>query len=270
MCLKKKTQCQKHQQLLDILRVEYINIKIQKNKKNETIGVGKRISKIFTKHDLIFPGYISMPSSEEMSNNSSPVPKENQISVNYKLMGIISEIPADKEGFVDELPNNHTNSELRPIIPSKPYVTLLSLEQKARDRRALAIDSHIRDLEDLEFIEQQQPENCSIFLPGVKPNFHESPILTEISSMYDTDSLVDDFSDKMSKIDLQHQPIITGSMTDNSHKNCINVEPLIEGEIKINSAFQIVQPSSPMEINAAALKDGKFTRYIMFRLNLIF
>lgn len=83
-------------------------------------------------------GYISMPSSEELSSNPSPVPKELENPGGYSVVGVA---PKPLRSKPDE--QSDISGQLKPTIP---YVTLACLEQKSKDKKA--VDS-IRNLEAL-------------------------------------------------------------------------------------------------------------------------
>lgn len=99
-------------------------------------------------------GYISMPSSEDISTpNSSPVPHEaSNIGGNYSVVGLMpTKVPAPRFKN-EETPESLTNALLNSKADAKPnipYVTLASLDQKLKEQQPL--DS-LRNLDKLAFI----------------------------------------------------------------------------------------------------------------------
>ncbi|XP_011502285.1 PREDICTED: cytokine receptor [Ceratosolen solmsi marchali] len=119
-------------------------------------------------------GYISMPSSEEMSNNSSPVPKENPNAGSYSVVGVISKSPIRCKSEEESISLSKTRSETENKTTTNPYVSLVSLEQKSKDNTKRAIDS-LRMFEDLGLDKSkqqpQQPEK--LWRPYVQTGFLE-------------------------------------------------------------------------------------------------
>ena len=91
-------------------------------------------------------GYISMPSSEELSSNPSPVPKSDSIS--SELYNLHVELP-----------------EISEPKPTMPYVSLASLEQKNREQKPRK-----DNLEDLERI----PESVESSIPSASYDWNVS------------------------------------------------------------------------------------------------
>ena len=111
-----------------------------------------------SQHTWSSTGYISMPSSEELSSNPSPVPKEATAAGGYSVIGAVPK-PAKAKSEDD---SDLTESTANTLIPIKtdaklanPYITLASLEQKQKDKKT--IDS-LRDLDDLTFTESNKPK----------------------------------------------------------------------------------------------------------------
>lgn len=77
-------------------------------------------------------GYISMPSSEEMSSNPSPVPKDTPATGSYSVVGVIPKPPlrSKSEEETHSLVKAKTESENKPT--TNPYVSLVSFEQKSK------------------------------------------------------------------------------------------------------------------------------------------
>lgn len=81
--------------------------------------------------ELKIAGYISMPSSEEMSsNNPSPVPKENPAAGSYSVVGLVGKSPMRCKSEEESLAKAKIESESRPT--TNAYVSLVSLEQKSK------------------------------------------------------------------------------------------------------------------------------------------
>ncbi|XP_043257067.1 uncharacterized protein LOC122399986 isoform X2 [Colletes gigas] len=106
-----------------------------------------------SQHTWSSTGYISMPSSEELSSNPSPVPKETSTAGGYSVIGSVPK-PVKTKSEDDSDLTESTADTLIPIKadskPANPYITLASLEQKQKDKKT--IDA-LRDLDDLTFAE---------------------------------------------------------------------------------------------------------------------
>ncbi|XP_076280238.1 cytokine receptor domeless isoform X2 [Lasioglossum baleicum] len=107
-----------------------------------------------SQHTWSSTGYISMPSSEELSSNPSPVPKETTTG-GYSVIGAA---PKPMKSKPDD-DSNITEATAKTLIPikaeTKPpnaYITLASLEQKQKDKKPM---DTLRDLDDLAFTESK-------------------------------------------------------------------------------------------------------------------
>lgn len=135
-------------------------------------------------------GYISMPSSEELSRNASPLQKEAIVgnTIGYSIVGAAPNKSDGKDPATGALIPIKTE-----IKPSNPYITLASLDHTTKpNKRTLGCLS--KDLEDLEFIDS--------------PKLKVSPV-TAFS-----------ISDRVSKpyvqtgmIDSLHKPFVTAAQT---------------------------------------------------------
>ncbi|XP_076178162.1 cytokine receptor domeless [Ptiloglossa arizonensis] len=109
-----------------------------------------------SQHTRSSNGYISMPSSEELSSNPSPVPKETSTAGGYSVIGSVQKSVKSKSEDDSDLTES-TADTLIPIKaeskPTNPYITLASLEQKQKDKKT--IDA-LRDLDDLTFTESNK------------------------------------------------------------------------------------------------------------------
>ncbi|XP_076379609.1 cytokine receptor domeless isoform X2 [Megalopta genalis] len=108
-----------------------------------------------SQHTWSSTGYISMPSSEELSSNPSPVPKETTTAGGYSVIGAAPK-PVKSKSKDDGDLTDPTAKTLIPIKaetkPANAYITLASLEQKQKDKKP--IDT-LRDLDDLAFTESK-------------------------------------------------------------------------------------------------------------------
>ncbi|KAJ8664784.1 hypothetical protein QAD02_006446 [Eretmocerus hayati] len=96
-------------------------------------------------------GYISMPSSEELSSNPSPVPKEILNPTSYCIVGVTSGVSPSRSGSEEEA-MSLTRPELDAMGKSttNPYVSLASFEPKSKDNTKRALDA-LRVFNDLNF-----------------------------------------------------------------------------------------------------------------------
>ncbi|XP_063994915.1 cytokine receptor isoform X2 [Diachasmimorpha longicaudata] len=81
-------------------------------------------------HNWSSTGYISMASSEELSDNPSPVPKDSDVG-GYSVVGLLPK-SRDKIDNYSQLASN-----LSEARPAAPYVTLASLESKPREKKMI-------------------------------------------------------------------------------------------------------------------------------------
>ncbi|XP_034948371.1 cytokine receptor [Chelonus insularis] len=93
-------------------------------------------------------GYISMPSSEEISTNSSPVPQETSNIGSYSVVGIMPKVSRSKVEEPSESLKNALLNCKADAKPNIPYVSLASVDKKSKEQ---PMDS-LRDLDKLAFI----------------------------------------------------------------------------------------------------------------------
>ncbi|XP_076245773.1 cytokine receptor domeless [Calliopsis andreniformis] len=111
-----------------------------------------------SQHTWSSTGYISMPSSEELSSNPSPVPKEAAATGGYSVIGAIPKPAKPKtegDGDLTESTADTLISIKTEAKPTNPYISLASLEQKQKDKKA--IDT-LCDLDELTFTESSKPK----------------------------------------------------------------------------------------------------------------
>ncbi|XP_031844734.2 cytokine receptor domeless isoform X1 [Nomia melanderi] len=109
-----------------------------------------------SQHTWSSTGYMSMPSSEELSSNPSPVPKETATAGGYSVIGAVPKPVKSKSEDNTDLAEPTANT----LIPIKAetkaanaYITLASLEQKQKDKKTIET---LRDLDDLAFTESNK------------------------------------------------------------------------------------------------------------------
>ncbi|CAK9799872.1 Cytokine receptor [Anthophora plagiata] len=111
-----------------------------------------------SQHTWSSTGYISMPSSEELSSNPSPIPKESSTAGGYSIIGTAPKSVKPKSEDDSDLTES-TADTLIPIKPesksTNPYITLASLEQKQKDKKTI---DYLRDLDELTFTESNKPK----------------------------------------------------------------------------------------------------------------
>lgn len=105
-----------------------------------------------TSHTWSSAGYISMPSSEELSSNPSPVPRENIVatSIGYSVIGSMpTRAKSEEDDNVGVTAHIDDDTLIKPDVKHKnnSYVSLASLEQKQKQKpvgntfRKLKLDS---------------------------------------------------------------------------------------------------------------------------------
>lgn len=169
-----------------------------------------------SQHTWSSTGYISMPSSEELSSNPSPVPKETSTAGSYSIIGTV---PKSAQSAKSENDSDLTESTADTLIPIKsepkptnPYITLASLEQNQKDKKA--IDS-LHDLDELTFAESNKSKLESL-----------TPFTTsdKVSKPYVQTSLIDSLKKPftLSSIDSTRStmstPFAATSLTDSCNK----------------------------------------------------
>jgi len=107
-------------------------------------------------HTWSSTGYISMPSSEELSSNPSPVPRENANTNNIAgRYCVIGTKPEDDNGLgVISDSNDEANDALIPTkremtSVTNPYVSVASLEQKQKEKEKENQQSAMSNFRDL-------------------------------------------------------------------------------------------------------------------------
>ncbi|PBC29205.1 Cytokine receptor [Apis cerana cerana] len=123
-----------------------------------------------SQHTWSSTGYISMPSSEELSSNPSPVPKETSTTGGYSIIGTVPKSIKSKSEDDSDLTESTADTLISTKSESKstnPYITLASLEQKQKDKKT--IDT-LHDLDELTFIESNKSKLDSLtsFSPSDK------------------------------------------------------------------------------------------------------
>jgi len=105
-------------------------------------------------HTWSSTGYISMPSSEELSSNPSPVPRENASNIGGRYC-VIGTKPEDDNGIgVISDSNDEANDALIPTkremtSVTNPYVSVASLEQKQKEKEKENQQSAMSNFHDL-------------------------------------------------------------------------------------------------------------------------
>lgn len=118
-----------------------------------------------SQHTWSSTGYISMPSSEELSSNPSPVPRENSNvagPVGYSIVGILPKSVRIKSEDGDGTIDIAGDTLIRPKKTTIPYVTIPALEQKMREQKQQQPVSMLRDLDELTFEPSVQKVNNTL------------------------------------------------------------------------------------------------------------
>lgn len=111
------------------------NLSLARSTPNLTDSSGFRMPQ----HTWSSTGYISMPSSEELSTSSSPVPKQPTLP-SYSVVGVIA------KPNVNSYSNITSNMIRADAKPAPPYVSLASLAPMPRDKKPI---TGIKNLEAL-------------------------------------------------------------------------------------------------------------------------
>ena len=120
-----------------------------------------------SQHTWSSTGYMSMPSSEEISNNPSPVPqKEN---TNLGGYSVVSMMPSP--GYTSEEETGKTTVSTTNTKPSNPYVSLASLEQKPKVKNTIV---PLPDLDDITFPEIEESSNMDSFSDKMPKDYVQS------------------------------------------------------------------------------------------------
>nr|XP_050852109.1 uncharacterized protein LOC127064705 [Vespula vulgaris]XP_050852110.1 uncharacterized protein LOC127064705 [Vespula vulgaris] len=163
-----------------------------------------------SQHTWSSTGYISMPSSEELSSNPSLVPKE---PFNVGCYSIIDGIPKPMRSKSEE------NAEMTETVGIKtenklvnPYITLASLEQKGKDKK---VTDSFHDLDDITFTERNKLKSETITPLSVSDKTSKPYVQTGI---IDTLKKPFNLSNTDSKRSMVSTPFASTSLTDSCNK----------------------------------------------------
>ncbi|XP_043283001.1 uncharacterized protein dome isoform X2 [Venturia canescens] len=127
-------------------------------------------------------GYISMPSSEELSSNPSPVPKETTgsqpVTGGYSVVGVVPKPILRTKN--DDRSSDVTDTMIVKPIDSKgaiPYVSLASLEQSTKSKATKPGVRDLDDLDDLSFIEPDNLEPITVLDSSVSKPYVQTGLL---------------------------------------------------------------------------------------------
>lgn len=214
-----------------------------------TPNLSESTSSTTSHHTWSSTGYMSMPSSEEISNNPSPVPHKDMKNLGYSVVGMNPKL----ENFEENKSQVISTIDVKPT--SNPYVSLASLEQKPKGLHTI---DPLLQLEDITFPEIEESSNLESFSdkiskPYVQSGFIEvdekpkvpfkSTLLTNVVSKPIVSSTTNSptavhFSDISSK------PYVTvASISDlrNSAKISETSKPYVSLDSPSNSVFQMLQ-----------------------------
>lgn len=228
-----------------------------------------------SQHTWSSTGYISMPSSEELSSNPSPVPKEATATGGYSVIGANPK-PVKPKSEDDSDLTESTADTLIPIKtetkPANPYISLASLEQKQKDKKT--IDS-LRDLDELTFTESSKPKlealtpfstsdkTCKPYvqtglIDSLKKPFTLSSIDSARSMTMSTPFASTSLTDSCSKpfVSSFASPTSLASALDSSSKPYVSVSSI--PEVSKKSAFQAAaaEPSQKVNTPQTSTSDG--------------
>lgn len=201
-----------------------------------------------SQHTWSSTGYISMPSSEELSSNPSLVPKE---PFNAGCYSIIDGIPKPMRSKSEE------NAEMNETVGIKtenklvnPYITLASLEQKGKDKK---VTDSFHDLDDITFTERNKLKSETITPLSVSDKTSKPYVQTGI---IDTLKKPFNLSNTDSKRSMVSTPFASTSLTDSCNKPFVSsfispttlTQTLIESSSKpyvtVSSIPEITKKSS--------------------------
>lgn len=120
-----------------------------------------------SQHTWSSTGYMSMPSSEEISNNPSPIPQKE--STNLGGYSVVSMMPPP--GYTSEEDSGKKTISATDAKPSNPYVSLASLEQKTK---AITTIVPLPDFDDITFPEMEESSNLDTFSDKVPKDYVQS------------------------------------------------------------------------------------------------
>ncbi|KAK2586334.1 hypothetical protein KPH14_010628 [Odynerus spinipes] len=227
-----------------------------------------------SQHTWSSTGYISMLSSEELSSNPSLIPKESCNAGCYSVIdGIPKPIRSEENADITETIGIKTENKL-----VNPYITLASLEQKSKDKKAT--DS-FRDLDDVTFAERNKSKSEAIAPFSILDKNSKPYVQTGI---IDTLKKPFNLSNTDSKRSMVSIPFASTSLTDTCNKPFVSsfinpttlTQTLIESpskpyvtvssipEItKISSATTNVLNSSPKSCVSHSTTDGTSKPYVL-------
>ncbi|XP_017887788.1 uncharacterized protein LOC108629550 [Ceratina calcarata] len=208
-----------------------------------------------SQHTWSSTGYISMPSSEELSSNPSPVPKETTIAGGYSIIGSIAKPMKSKSEDDSDLTESTADTliAIKPEFkPTNPYITLASLEQKQKDKKN--IDS-LRDLDELTFTtESSKSKSETLTPPSISDKTSKPYVQTGL-----IDSLKKPFT--LSNIDSTRgttvsTPFAATTLTDSCNKPFVssfacpttlpsNIDSLSKPYVSVSSIPEITKKSNP-------------------------
>ncbi|XP_015122629.1 cytokine receptor [Diachasma alloeum] len=165
-------------------------------------------------HTWSSTGYISMPSSEELSNNPSPVPKDSNVG-GYSVVGLLPK-SRDKIDSYSQLSSN-----LAEAKPAAPYVSLASLEAKPREKKIL---NNVKNL--TKFIDPPNVETPYVQTGLIDKSISSTSRKAEVMKPYVAVGALPD-ADKKGKLvkDERKQPQVPGTI-DASTKPYVLASPV--------------------------------------------
>nr|XP_034172692.1 uncharacterized protein LOC117600854 [Osmia lignaria]XP_034172693.1 uncharacterized protein LOC117600854 [Osmia lignaria] len=234
-----------------------------------------------SQHTWSSTGYISMPSSEELSSNPSPVPKETSTAGGYSIIGTVSKSVKSKSEDDSDLTESTTNT-LIPIKtepkPTNQYISLASLEQKQKDKKPT---ESLRDLDELTFTESNKPKlesltpfstSDKISKPYVQTGLIDSlkkpftlssidgarsiTISTPFASTSLTDSCSKPFVSSFASPTSLASTTSTTSTLDSSSKPYVSVSSIPEVTKKTNFPASTLESSQKSVTPQASMPDG--------------
>ncbi|XP_011299826.1 cytokine receptor [Fopius arisanus] len=161
-------------------------------------------------HTWSSTGYISMPSSEELSNNPSPTPKDKNIG-GYSVVGLLPK-SRDKMENYSQLSNN-----LAEVKPTAPYVSLASLEAKPREKKIL---DTVKNLEHLtKFIDPPTVDKTPYVQTGLMGN--DKSVTTKIPESCDFPTFS---TSRKAQPDVMKPYVAVGTLPDGDKKGKVVVK----------------------------------------------
>lgn len=207
-----------------------------------TPNLSDSTSSTASQHTWSSTGYMSMPSSEEISNNPSPVPHKDVKNLGYSVVGMK---PEDKTQVISTI-------DVKPT--SNPYVSLASLEQKPLNKLLNPMDP-LLELEDIAFPEIEESTNIESFTDKLSKPYVQSAF-TEVNEKpsFITPTMLTNIKTSVSSItnsptavhftDISSKPYVTvASISDlrNSPKLSEAAKPYVSLDSPSNTVFQMLQ-----------------------------